>query len=202
MLQIPPARIGMREDEVDTPALLIDLDAFEFNLDTMAARLAGTGVKLRAHAKTHKSPVVAHQQIARGAVGQCVQKVAEAEALAWGGVKNILVSNEVVGADKLNRVAALARITTIALCADCAQHVTDIETAARENGVNLTVQVEPASDVRRPAILSRQRAAQAHHRGAADRHRWRDRGDAANGGSVAPAGDRLPDRGRGGDRDV
>ena len=98
MLQAPPAQPGMREDEIDTPALLIDLDAFEFNLDRMAALLAPTGVKLRAHAKTHKSPVIAKLQMARGAVGQCVQKVAEAEVLAWGGIPDILVSNEVVGA--------------------------------------------------------------------------------------------------------
>ena len=85
----PPARQGMTLAEVDTPALLIDLDAFEANLDDMAARLAGSSVRLRAHAKTHKSPVIAHQQIARGAVGQCVQKVAEAEILAWGGVPGV-----------------------------------------------------------------------------------------------------------------
>ena len=142
MLQPPPARAGQREDEVDTPALLIDLDAFEYNLAAMAKYLAGTGTKLRAHAKTHKSSVVAHRQIASGAVGQCVQKVAEAEVLAWGGVQNILISNEVVGADKLARVAALARICTIALCADCAEHVKAIEAAAKDAGVILTVLVE------------------------------------------------------------
>jgi D-serine deaminase-like pyridoxal phosphate-dependent protein len=70
----------MREEEVDTPALLLDLDAFEHNLDRMAALLEPTGRRLRAHAKTHKSPVIARLQMARGAVGQCVQKVAEAEA--------------------------------------------------------------------------------------------------------------------------
>ena len=82
MLQNPPAEPGMREEDIDTPALVIDLDAFEHNLDTMAALLAPTGAKLRAHAKTHKSSVIAKLQMARGAVGQCVQKVAEAEALA------------------------------------------------------------------------------------------------------------------------
>ena len=56
MQQAPPAIPGMKEEDIDTPALVIDLDAFEFNLDTMAALLAPTGVKLRAHAKTHKSP--------------------------------------------------------------------------------------------------------------------------------------------------
>ncbi len=132
----------MTEDEVDTPALLIDLDALEFNLDTMAAALAGTGTRLRAHAKTHKSPVIAHLQIARGAVGQCVQKVAEAEILAWAGVPDILVSNEVVGADKLARLAALARITHIAVCADDAGQVAALGRAAQEAGITLSVLVE------------------------------------------------------------
>ncbi len=85
MPQPPPAEPGMREDQVDTPALLLDLDAFEHNLDHMAALLAPTGARLRAHAKTHKSPIIALQQMARGAIGQCVQKVSEAEALVWGG---------------------------------------------------------------------------------------------------------------------
>src|ERR1700712_2297334 len=115
MLQPPPAQPGMREDEIDTPALVLDLDAFEHNLDHMAALLAPTGTKLRAHAKTHKSAVVAHLQMARGAVGQCVQKVGEAEALAWGGVSDILVSNEVVGPRKLARFAALAAISKVAI---------------------------------------------------------------------------------------
>jgi len=142
MLQPPPAQPGMREDEVDTPALLIDLDAFEYNLDRMAALLAPTGVRLRAHAKTHKSPVIAQLQMARGAVGQCVQKVAEAEALAWGGVPDILVSNEIVGASKLARLAALARIAKVAVCADHPAQVAAIEAAAADAGVRLPVLVE------------------------------------------------------------
>ncbi len=142
MLQSPPAIPGMREDEIDTPALVIDLDAFEANLDFMANHLAGTGAKLRAHAKTHKSPVIAKLQIARGAVGQCVQKVAEAEVLAWGGVSDILVSNEVVGAPKLARLAALARIARVAVCADNAANVADIAAAAAAAGVRLSVLVE------------------------------------------------------------
>src|SRR3954467_12024775 len=116
MPQTPPAIPGMREDEIDTPALVIDLDAFEYNLDTMARLLAPTGVKLRAHAKTHKSPVIAKLQMARGAVGNCVQKVAEAEILAWGGIPDILVSNEIVGASKLARLCALSSISQVAVC--------------------------------------------------------------------------------------
>ena len=142
MLQGPPAIPGMREEEIDTPALVIDLDAFESNLDTMADLLAPTGAKLRAHAKTHKSPVIAKLQMARGAVGNCVQKVAEAEVLAWGGVPDILVSNEVVGASKLARLCALSRIAQVAVCADDAGQVAAIEAAAADAGIRMTVLVE------------------------------------------------------------
>ncbi len=142
MQQNPPAVPGMREDEIDTPALVIDLDAFEYNLDTMASLLAPTGVRLRAHAKTHKSPVIAKMQMARGAVGNCVQKVTEAEVLAWGGIPNILVSNEVVGAAKLARLCALSRIAQVAVCADDHSQVTAIEAAAADAGIRMTVLVE------------------------------------------------------------
>jgi D-serine deaminase-like pyridoxal phosphate-dependent protein len=142
MLHDPPAEPGMREEDVDTPALLIDLDAFEHNLDTMAALLAPTGAKLRAHAKTHKSPIVALQQMRRGAIGQCVQKVAEAEALAWGGVPDILVSNEVIAPRKLARLAALSGIARVAVCADDAAGIAAIEAAAADAGLRMTVLVE------------------------------------------------------------
>ena len=142
MQQVPPAVPGMREEEIDTPALVIDLDAFESNLDTMAALLAPTGVKLRAHAKTHKSPIIAKLQMARGAVGNCVQKVTEAEVLAWGGIPDILVSNEVVGAAKLARLCALSRIAKVAVCADDAGQVAAIEAAAADAGIRMTVLVE------------------------------------------------------------
>jgi len=142
MLQPPPAQPGMTEDEIDTPALILDLDAFEANLDRMAALLAPTGAKLRAHAKTHKSPVIARLQMQRGAIGQCVQKVGEAEVLAWGGIPDILVSNEVVGAPKLARFAALSRIAKVAICVDDPAQVTAIEAAASDAGQRLTVLVE------------------------------------------------------------
>jgi D-serine deaminase-like pyridoxal phosphate-dependent protein len=142
MLQPPPAEPGMREEEVDTPALLLDLDAFEHNLDAMAALLEPTGTRLRAHAKTHKSPVVALQQMRRGAVGQCVQKVAEAEALAWGGVPDILVSNEVIAPRKLARLAALSTIARVAVCADDARGIALVEQAAEAAGIRVTVLVE------------------------------------------------------------
>ncbi|WP_431281879.1 DSD1 family PLP-dependent enzyme [Humitalea sp. 24SJ18S-53] len=141
-MQYPPAEPGMREEDVETPALVLDLDAFEHNLDTMAGALIPTGVRLRAHAKTHKSAVVANAQILRGAIGQCVQKVGEAEILAWGGVRNILVSNEVVGPKKLARLMALSRIADVAVCVDDEAQIVAAEAAAEAAGRRLTVLVE------------------------------------------------------------
>jgi len=74
----PPTEIGMPLDEVDTPALVVDLDAFEGNLRRLADRVKSSGVRLRPHAKTHKCPVIALKQIELGAVGVCCQKVSEA----------------------------------------------------------------------------------------------------------------------------
>jgi 3-hydroxy-D-aspartate aldolase len=138
----PPADVGTPVGEIDTPALVVELPAYERNLDRMAASLAGTGVRLRGHAKTHKCPVVALHQIARGAVGSCCQKVSEAEAMVYGGVRNVLVSNEVVGARKIARLAALARQAEVAVCADDPGNVRDLDEAARAFGVRLPVLVE------------------------------------------------------------
>jgi 3-hydroxy-D-aspartate aldolase len=142
MLQPPPAEPGAPIGEIDTPALLLDLDALERNLDHMAFLAREARVKLRPHAKTHKSPVIARLQIMRGAVGQCVQKVAEAEILAWGGVDDILVTNEVVGARKLARFAALSRICTAAVCVDSEAGFVALEAAAEDAGLRLTALVE------------------------------------------------------------
>jgi D-serine deaminase-like pyridoxal phosphate-dependent protein len=128
--------------EVDTPALVIDLDAFERNLQRMADFVSKAGVKLRAHAKTHKSPIIAKKQIALGAVGVCCQKVSEAEVMVEGGVADVLVSNEVSGAAKLERLAALARRATVGVCVDDPSSVAEIEAAAAKAGSRLDVLVE------------------------------------------------------------
>jgi 3-hydroxy-D-aspartate aldolase len=170
MLQPPPAQPGLREDEIDTPALVIDLDAFEYNLDAMAAFVAGAGVKLRAHAKTHKSPVIALLQMRRGAVGQCVQKVAEAEVLAWGGVPDILVSNEAVGAGKLARLVALRGLSSIAICADDPYHVAQAEAAATAAGIRLPVLVEIDAGGARCGVKAGPEAVALAQRIAASKH--------------------------------
>src|SRR5262245_39196231 len=137
-----PADIGMPDAEIDTPALVVDLDAYEHNLDLMAASLQGTSVRLRGHAKTHKCPTVALHQIARGAVGSCCQKVSEAEAMVAGGVRKVLVSNEVVDPRKIERLVNLAREAEVSVCVDDPRNVEDLDAAARAAGVRLPVLVE------------------------------------------------------------
>ena len=128
--------------EVDTPALLLDLDAFERNLDTLNRTLKGTPVRVRPHAKSHKCAQIALAQIARGAVGVCCQKVSEAEALVRGGVQDVLIANEVVGAPKLARLAELARQARMGVCVDDLNNVDDLRQAASRAGVRLDVYVE------------------------------------------------------------
>src|SRR3984893_9302078 len=108
-MNLPPAAIGAAVADIKTAALLIDLDAFDRNIAKMAEFARAAGVRVRPHAKTHKCAAIARRQIAAGAVGQCVQKVGEAEALVRGGITDVLVSNQVVRERKLRRLGALAR---------------------------------------------------------------------------------------------
>ncbi len=115
--------IGKSVNAIDTPALVVDLDRMERNLQTMAAFAAEHKILLRPHAKMHKSAELAKLQMASGAIGVCVQKTSEAEALVAGGVHNIFISNEVIALHKLARVAALTRVLSplggkLAICVD------------------------------------------------------------------------------------
>ena len=142
MTQLAPAAVGMAIDEIDTPALVVDLAAYERNLARMAERLAGTDVRLRPHAKTHKSPIIGLDQVAHGAIGVCCQKVGEAEVMVEGGVRDVMVSNQVVGARKIARLAALARHARVSVCVDDAGNVADLGAAAGAFASELNVLVE------------------------------------------------------------
>ena len=142
MSQPLPAAPGDSVDAIDTPALVVDLDAFERNLDLMANAVRGSGIALRPHAKSHKCPNIAFAQIERGAVGICCQKVGEAEAFVAAGIRDVLVTNEIVGEAKLARLAAMAKKATIGVLADDAATVRHIGAAARAAGVTIAVLVE------------------------------------------------------------
>lgn len=128
--------------DIDTPALVVDLDAMARNIATLAAYARERGLRLRPHAKTHKSAWIAAQQVAAGAVGVCVQKTSEAEALAARGVGDIFISNEVIDAAKLRRVAALARRCTLAIAVDSALGIERLAAAIRAAGAEIAVFVE------------------------------------------------------------
>jgi 3-hydroxy-D-aspartate aldolase len=162
-----PAKVGSHVFEVDTPALLIELDVLERNIRRMQERIKATTLRLRPHAKTHKSTAIANMQIAAGAIGVCCQKVSEAEILVDGGIGDVLISNEVVGTPKLDRVAALARRAKVAVCVDDAENMQQLAAAAEKFGARIDVLVElnvganrcgvetPAEVVRLAAVIAR-----------------------------------------------
>ncbi|MGZ5250297.1 MAG: DSD1 family PLP-dependent enzyme [Caldimonas sp.] len=138
----PVPEVGDGVASIDTPALVIDLDAMQRNLATMAGFARAHGVRLRPHAKMHKCAAIARLQTAAGAVGVCVQKTSEAEALAAAGVEDIYITNEVIDRAKLARVAALARRVKLAIAVDSAEGVERLAAALRETGAALDVFVE------------------------------------------------------------
>lgn len=141
-MQRIPARIGDPLEAVETPALVVDLDAFEHNLDLMANAVRGSGLALRPHAKSHKCPDIAKAQVARGAVGICCQKVDEAAAFVAAGIADVLVTNEIVVPSKIARLAALAQSATVGVLVDDARVIPDLSVAAVHAGGTLHVYVE------------------------------------------------------------
>jgi D-serine deaminase-like pyridoxal phosphate-dependent protein len=195
-------RIGASVDEIDTPALVVDLDAFERNVRKMAQFARERNVRLRPHAKTHRCPSIALKQIAAGAVGQCCQTVGEAEALVQGGVRDVLVSNQVVGEQKLRRLAALARDARVGLCFDAAEQIDRTSRVARDFGVELDAMVEIEVGMQRcgiapgaPAVQLAKRIAdapglrfrglQAYHGTAQHLPTWEERERAIRGAAEA-----------------
>ena len=141
-MQRAPARIGDLLVAIDTPALVVDLDVFEHNLDLMANVMRGSGLALRPHAKSHKCPDIAKAQVARGAIGICCQKVDEAAVFVAAGIANVLVTNEIVTPAKMTRLAALAQSATIGVLVDHMSVIADLSAAAAMAGGTLHAYVE------------------------------------------------------------
>jgi D-serine deaminase-like pyridoxal phosphate-dependent protein len=138
----PVVAPGDSLDAIDTPALVIDGDAMRRNLAAMAAFAERHRIALRPHAKMHKSAHIAALQTAAGAVGVCVQKVSEAEALAAGGATDIFISNEVIATHKLDRLARLAGRVRLAVAVDSALGIERLAAALRGAGTRAEVFVE------------------------------------------------------------
>ena len=129
--------------DILTPALVLDMDAAEFNLQTMADIFEGQESHLRAHVKNHKSPGLAKLQIASGSQGVTCATVREAGAMVDGGIDDILIANEIVGAPKIARlVELLGRGARIRVAVDAANNARDLSDAVTRAGVEVDVLVD------------------------------------------------------------
>jgi len=146
--------IGAEKDAISTPALLIDLEKMEYNIRKMADFFQSKKANLRPHIKTHKTPIIAHKQIEAGAIGITCQKLAEAEVMAEGGIKDILIANEVVGAQKINRLVNLARYAKVKVAVDDDINIVDISHSAQKKGVKIGVLIEVDIGMHRCGVSS------------------------------------------------
>ena len=139
-----PAKPGMSEDDIQTPCLVLDLDALERNIKKMGAYAAAHGMRHRVHGKMHKSVDVAKlQETLGGACGICCQKVSEAEVFARGGIRDVLVSNQVRHPAKIDRLARIPKYGARAICCvDDVTNVADLSEAAVRHGTVIECLVE------------------------------------------------------------
>lgn len=134
--------VGRAKDDLITPALLLDIDAAERNIQIMANRLRLLPAKLRPHIKIHKSPALAQRQVDAGAIGVATATVSEALAMAAVGIRDVLIANQVVGRDKVNAVASAAARAQLTVVVDDATNAEQLGAAARAHGSEIGVLVE------------------------------------------------------------
>ncbi len=144
--------IGLSLDDLDTPALVLDLDALEFNIDLMARRIREANKAWRPHAKAFKTPAIAHKLIDAGAIGLTVAKVSEAEVFVAAGVNDILIAHLVVGETKCARLAALQRHATVRATVDHADQLPALSASAGAIGVEIGVLVDLDIGLRRTGV--------------------------------------------------
>ncbi|MDA7948919.1 MAG: DSD1 family PLP-dependent enzyme [Hyphomicrobiaceae bacterium] len=139
-----PAAVGMDAADIQTPCLVLDLDALERNIKKMGQLTKDMGVRHRVHGKMHKSVDVAKlQEKLGGSCGVCCQKVSEAEAFVRGGIKDVLVSNQVCDPAKIDRLARLPKLgARVIVCVDDVANVADLAAAAEKHGTTLECIVE------------------------------------------------------------
>ncbi len=142
----------MLVSQIETPALIVDLDVLERNQQRMAALLNGPGVALRPHYKSHKSTAIAHMQLLAGAKGITCAKLSEAEDLILAGVEDVLIANQVVEPAKVMRLGALAACCRLSVCVDSAANIQALEAAAAAHGSTLHCLVEYEIGMRRCGV--------------------------------------------------
>lgn len=144
--------VGQPITDVITPALLLDITSAQHNIDQMAAAMATMPADLRPHIKVHKSPHLAHRQVAAGAIGLSVATVWEAAAMAAAGLDDLFIVNTVTHRAKTEMVAALARDRTVHIAIDSAEHAEDLDQAARRAGSTVGVLIEVDTGMDRAGV--------------------------------------------------
>ncbi len=142
----------LRLDDLDTPAVVIDLDRLERNIASMAQLAASAGVNLRPHTKSHKTAGIAQRQLAAGAAGITVAKLDEAEAYLKEGIRDIFVANELAGEQKWRRAAALQERGSVAVGIDSPLAARGLSDTARERGVRIPVLIEVDTGLHRAGL--------------------------------------------------
>jgi D-serine deaminase-like pyridoxal phosphate-dependent protein len=132
----------MEINDLDTPALIVDLDALEKNIRTLANFFKGRESHHRPHAKGHKTPAIAHKQLEAGAKGICVAKLSEAELMASVGIRDILITNEIVTKEKIKRLAQLSTNCKVTVAVDDPNNIEDLGKVARDYQTELGVLVD------------------------------------------------------------
>ncbi|GBD16088.1 D-threonine aldolase [bacterium HR26] len=145
-------------DDLDTPAVVCDLEVLERNIREMAAYCRDLGIPLRAHTKSHKIPEIAHWQLASGAIGICCQKLGEAEVMVAAGIRDILIPYNIVGKAKLERLTRLARRATITVAVDSEETARGIAEQAQADGVRVRTIIELDTGARRCGVQSPEEA--------------------------------------------
>ena len=140
LAESPP--IGCTKDELDTPALCLDLDIMEANIRAVAETCQAHGVAWRPHSKGHKVPSIARQEIEAGALGITCAKLGEAEVMAAGGIRDLLIANLVVGRQKVQRLVALRRVADPIVCVDHLDQVEPLSEAFAAAGLTLRLLIE------------------------------------------------------------
>ena len=145
--------------QLDTPALIIDLDAMEANIKAMADHAAAVGQRLRPHTKTHKSVEIARRQVVAGAVGVCCATLGEAEVMGRAGIPGVHITSPVVRPHRIERLLALNAVATdLSVVADHPDNLTALADAAKAAGQTLQIMVDIDVGSRRTGVPSAQQA--------------------------------------------
>ncbi len=151
---------GTFVDELDTPCLVLDMDAIEHNMSVMADYYRDRSCKLRPHVKNHKTPILAHMQIRAGGTvgGVCAAKVSEAEVMVQGGIDDVFITNQVVTKEKIARLCTLARQAELIVACDDPRNARDLAEGARSAGTMLGVIIKTDTGMDRCGVRSPEQA--------------------------------------------